>query len=345
MVFHPCSLLDRLERQSQTADDAARREIETEPRPQVLFRHSGWARNRSLVAASLARTDQRLNRCCNYRDCGSHAYVLRSVENPDRVRLAGSCCHDRFCLPCGRERAAIIASNALDLVADKEVRFVTITINTDDETLAESLDKLYSSFLKLRRTRTWTRSVFGGVAFLELKRSKDDSRWHPHLHCIVDGIWIDLPKLRSDWWRITGDSFIIDAKPCSNNRNVAYYATKYASKPFNNTFVNKPERLDEAVLALRGKKLCLTFGTWRGHLLTVTPSDDDTWERVDSLESIITQAANGNVDSLKLLHLLSNQDLNPILARAPPQPEVQEDRTPLETQSTFPRMMDRPLAF
>lgn len=293
--------------------------IERDQRPSVRFRHSGWARHRRLVADALSRTGQSWNRRESFADCGSYAYVMRSVEDPTKHRIAGSCCHDRFCLPCAKGRAHTIAGNVLEYIRKVEIRFLTLTIKTDDEPLTDQVDKLYRSFQALRRGALWKRRVTGGVAFLEVKRSSRTDRWHPHLHCLVSGYWLDKRKLSQAWHRITGDSYIVDIQRPKSDDQIIAYVTKYASKPFNNTFINRPDYLDEVVQSLAGRKLALTFGTWRGLKLSPIP-DPGAWEYVEPLTDLLLKAARGDPGSLEVLHSLGCEDLGEILPRPPPEP-------------------------
>ena len=293
--------------------------LRTDKRPAVLFRHSGWSRHRQLVADSLDRTGQSWNRRNSFIDCGSHAYVMRSVEDPTNYRIAGSCCHDRFCLPCAKGRAHTIAGNVLEFIRDVEIRFLTLTIKTDQQPLAWQIDKLYTAFQALRRTKLWRCRVTGGVAFLEVKRSDRANRWHPHLHCLITGKFIDTRKLSAIWHKITGDSFIVDIQRPKSDEQVLGYVTKYASKPFNNTFINKPGWLDEAVEALAGRKLALTFGTWRGLKLSPIP-DPGAWEYVAPLGDLLEKAGRNDPDALVILASLGCDDLGEILPRPPPEP-------------------------
>lgn len=311
------SRLDSPERKAQDRAWSAGRAIDSESRTPVLFRHSGWQRTRKLVAESLARTEQTPSRRGEFESCGLFAFVLRSIEDPDKYRIAGSCCRDRFCIPCATERSCIIAANVIEIIGQREVRFLTLTIKTHAEPLTQQLDKLYRSFQALRRRKIWGQHVTGGVAFLELKWSHSGQRWHPHLHCLVEGVWLDKRELQRIWKQITGDSFVVDIRRPKTTTAVTSYVTKYASKPINNTFANEPELLDEAIVALHARKLCVTFGRWRGKLLTTTP-DEGSWENVGSLERLIQFAADGDVTSLNILASLTNRDLTSILARAPP---------------------------
>lgn len=316
-VAYLSSFLEAPETKAQHAIDTAGLLVCHEKRTSVLFRHSGWMPDRKRIAEALARTDQPVARREAYRDCGDQAFVLRNVEDPSRYRVAGSCCKDRFCLPCATERSTLIAANVIDLTTDMELRFLTLTIKTNDEPLAEQLDKLYRSFQALRRRVVWTKAVTGGAAFLELKRSSKSDRWHPHLHCLLAGRWVDRKELKRAWYAITTDSFVIDIRPVHNTEHAARYVTKYASKPFNASFVRRPDLLDEAIVALKGRKLAVTFGNWRGLLMTARPPDG-TWELVAPLNSIIERAAAGNIECRAIMGCLSDMDMSPIYERAPP---------------------------
>lgn len=325
--------LDAAETEWQQQRDTSAAGFGESPQPAILFRHSGWHRDRALVASSLWRTAAARSRRDNFGDCGAHSYVLESVDAPGTFKVAGSHCHDRFCLPCATGRATLIAGNVLTVVADKTLRFFTLSIQTDNLTLAESLQKLYVSFSKLRRTLFWRSRVNGGVAFLEITWNNELKRWHPHLHCLLEGRWLDKQVIRRMWYRITGDSYIVHISLIRDRKKCSEYVTKYASKPFNNTFLHNPSRLDEAVLALAGRKLLATFGCWRGHLLT-DPEHDDGWLNLGSLDTIIASAANGDSRSMTILNGLNHPDIDKLLDMIPrPPPNVPD--LPSETQLQF----------
>ena len=119
-----------------------------------------------------------------------------------------------------------------------------------------------------------------------------------------------------------------------SERQVIQYITKYASKPLNNTFLNHANLLDEAVLALRGRKLALTFGSWRGVLLW-NPPDTSGWEFVTSLNTLIETAANGDTRSHDILAALTDLDLTKLLARSPPPIVARRSSPDDERQLTF----------
>lgn len=290
------------------------------------FRHSGWASIRSKVAASIERVDgqgQRLNR---FERCGSSAWVVESIAEPGTYALAGDACRDRMCLPCAQWRASRVAAALTTHVADKPLLFVTLTLadayQHADGSIAtmrpdagdasswtriplESLvRKLYRSFAALRRCDFWRSSVAGGAAMLELKWSPRKGRWHPHLHMMLEARFVDQADLRAAWYRITKTSTSIDVQRVRDRDNAVRECCKYASKPVCHSYADDPALLDEAIAALRGKRFCNTFGTWRGLRLT-DPPEDAKWIRRAPLRTILNQAEHGNPEAIAILDYLA----------------------------------------
>lgn len=273
------------------------------PDLQVLFRHSGWLRDRKRVFDALRYTDAKPSRIERFRGCGSNAWVVRNEENPDQYSVVSDHCRDRFCRPCARFRGQTIANNVAEYLQNREYRFVTLTIKTTDLTLKQAVDKLYRSFSHLRRAKLWTDKVLGGCAVCEVKPKDGGVGWHPHLHAIVEGKYIPLKPLRKLWLQITGDSFIVDVAYGRSPEHAARYVAKYITKPFDDGTTRTPHRLHEAILALTGRRLVTTFGTWRGAKLTV-PHITGTWVKLCGLGELIYWANHGRQDAVELLQYL-----------------------------------------
>ncbi|MCK4415394.1 MAG: protein rep [Candidatus Eisenbacteria sp.] len=269
----------------------------------INFRHSGWNHDRRRVYEALRRTGQSGGRLHDFTGCGKHAFVFRSVEDPEVYTLGGSTCHDRFCLPCGRERSRIIAGNVKERIAGEPARFLTLTLRSDAEPLAELLAKLTHDFCALRRTKLWRKRVTGGVAFLEVKWLAGTNRWHVHLHALLQGKYVPREEISTLWLKITGTSDVIDIRIVEDEAHCTHYICKYASKPLDRTVVVVPLRLDEAIEALKGKRLCMTFGSWRGYKLT-EPPESGTWIQLGTLDEIITRAEDGDADAQHALDVL-----------------------------------------
>ena len=293
------------------------------------FRHSGWKRNRKLVYQSLRRTLQSKSRVANFGDCGATAYVYRAADDPTRFRLGGSSCRDRFCLPCSIDRSRCLATNVLNTLGKRPARFVTLTLKQTDAHLRDVLDRLYDSFRKLRSGKFWKRRVKGGCAFIEVKYSVANDAWNVHLHAIVHGQYIPKHDLSREWRKLTGDSYIVDVRFVEDEARTGRYVTKYVSKPFNDTFLNRSEMLDTVVRAMVGRRLCLTFGDWRGISLTESPNETD-WISLGSFHDVVTRAAQGDRECLAALHAIARDkapELMEAVARARPPPKQNATHT------------------
>lgn len=272
----------------------------------VLFRHSGWLHDRKRVFTALLEAFPHSTRTERFRNCGLNAWVIRSEDEPDRYAVVSSHCHDRFCRPCAAFRGRVIANNVAAFLDRREYRFVTFTIKTTDLTLKEGVDKLYRSFAAIRRSKLWTERVRGGCAVCEVKPKAGGAGWHPHLHCIVEGKYLPLKPLRKLWMKITGDSFIVDVVYGRSADDAARYVAKYIAKPFDDGTTRAPHRLLEAIVALHGRRLLTTFGTWRGARLTQW-QPHGTWVRVCPLHELTRHAREGDPEARALLkHLIDS---------------------------------------
>lgn len=277
----------------------------------IVFRHSGWWRDRARVAQALGEVFPTGPRIDRFLWCGQDAFVEVSDGDPPEYRVASVRCRDRWCRVCGTERSRHVAANLVDHLDGRTVRFLTLTIKTDELTLSQAVNKLYRSFAKLRLTRLWKRCVVGGAATCEIKRTSNGTRWHPHLHVLVEGKYIPQEDLRRAWFKITGDSYILHIMPTPDNAVAAGYLTKYLSKPVPAEIVRNVDWLQEAIVALNGRRMVTTFGSWRGVKLTDVP-DRGAWTKLCSLRELTERAGRGDQRSRHILrHLLGQHSIDP----------------------------------
>jgi len=204
---------------------------------------------------------------------------------------------------------------------------LTLTLRSDQEPLKDLLRKLYKCFGRLRRVKPCKGRLRGGVAFCEVKWSERASRWHPHLHVIYEGTYIPKDQIADAWHRITGDSYIVDIRTINDHLHAGRYVAKYISKPLSSTYLNRPDRLDEAIDALTGRRMCTTFGTWRGWPLFKKPDPVD-WEPVAPLSEIRQKAAQGDPWALAILKALQETPRwKPENQRSPPEDLPPHDST------------------
>jgi hypothetical protein len=273
-----------------------------------------------------------IDRIWNFTECGKHAYVVQSPDDPDQYRVTGSTCHDRFCLPCANSRSHTIALNVVDHLAGREARFITLTLHSTTENVKSLLRKISIDFARLRSRALWRRTQVGGVAFIEVKWVPGLSRWNVHLHILSQGRYIPQGKLTKLWKQITRTSIIVDVRFAGDASHVSRYITKYASKPLDPSVLHEPDRLDEAIVAFKGKRLCTTYGSWRGVQLTDSPSES-AWETVDTLSNLINAGLQGDSEAIRILNLIGMPDTLVLpKPRPPPTPRKTDDKKQGEVQ-------------
>lgn len=251
--------------------------------------HSSWEDARRRTYRSLVRTSQSASRRRAFAGCGQCAWVYGDGPTDDDLqhfRVAAERCHDRLCTPCAIARAWDIRTGLVEELAGREVKFITLTLRTmPDEALSQCIDRLYLAFRAMRRTPLWISSVRGGAAFLEITRgsatkslgraapgcgaaavAQPDSasgHWHTHLHVICDAKYIPVSELGLAWSVASRGSYIVNIQRAAGG-GAANYVTKYVTKALSGPVSRDEMILDEFVVALRGRRLCLTFGSWYG---------------------------------------------------------------------------------
>lgn len=283
------------------------------------WRHSGWAKDRRRIYDAIRATNQSTSRTMAFVSCGSSSHVYRTVDPPYVYRIGGSSCHDRFCLPCARERSAVIADNVHKALLGKPTRFLTLTLKPTCLGLAVQLDRLYECFRMLRKTLVWRKCVAGGCAFLEVIWSDRSQDWHAHLHVLIHGSYLPHDRLKAAWYLVTGDSMIVDIRLVRDERTVGRYITKYVSKPLNQTFLKSPDKLCQVIAAYRNRRTCLTFGDWRGICLTEVETEGN-WESIGTLEDFAARLASGDAEAERILATICHDRLPDLLATYESQP-------------------------
>jgi hypothetical protein len=265
---------------------------------------------------------QSLTRLVAFGECGAFAYVFQSLKAPYDYRLGGSSCRDRFCVPCAKDRSRVLATNVLNALSGNPARFLTLTLKVNDGPLSAQIDRLYSCFTALRARAFWNKRVSGGCAFTEVKWSKRSAGWNVHVHCLLRGLYLPKSDIWRAWHAITGDSMIVDIKLVYDEAAIGRYITKYVSKPLDNTFLNRQPQFDELIRAMHGRRLCITFGDWRGIRLTESPEPGE-WINLGSFHDLLSQAFDGDADSLRAVRYICQDRTEELLgsvalARPPP---------------------------
>ncbi len=338
--------LDHLETNAQSTPDSLQVITPAIAHDPIGFRHAGWLPTRTRIRRALEAVAASRNRLDRWDHCGCNQWLMCTVDEPRQWRIKCDCCHDRFCRPCANRRSRIIANNLEIKLARRKHRLITLTLRSAQEPLADLVKLLYDSFRKLRRSRLWRDRIRGGCCFLEVKWCRRLQRWHPHLHIIAEGQWIKAGDLSRLWHSITRTSYIVDVRVIKDTATAVRYVTKYASKPLSSSYLRDHDRLCEAVVALTGTHLCLTFGCWRRWRL-LQQIDDGPWQYVESWVRVVDQARMGSTVHLAYMNnvgftvYLQFEQRAPPAARAPAETYLQEldlptrhRREPLATGGT-----------
>lgn len=271
----------------------------------VLFRHSGWARARTQIRQAFVQLAIPPRALQRFDLCGSDPWVVVDKNDESRLAVHSNHCHSRWCVPCSRDRAARIVGNLKTPLANGNIRFLTLTLKHSDKPLASQLDRLYAAFRRLRRADFWQQCVDGGAAVLEIGHGHADDRWHVHLHCLLQGRYVPHALIKAEWFRITGDSNIVDIRPVYSADHAAKYVTKYVTKPLATTIINKPGPLLELISACGRRRLVLTWGCWRGIRLSA-PLDPTSWQPLVPLDELYQRREDGDADANALLNALEH---------------------------------------
>jgi hypothetical protein len=210
------------------------------------------------------------------KGCGDYL-IFRHYFTVDRVKLHGAslCRKHLLCPLCAIRRGAkslaaylqrwevIHASNPA-----LKAYLITLTVKDGDD-LKERFNHLQKSQRELwmRKHRGRVSSplvgVVGAVWSYEVKRGKNSGSWHPHLHMIALAETMpDAFALSAEWHNITGDSFIVDVRPISQEDpasgfvEVFKYAVKFSDQC--------PADTVHAWVTLAGKRLLQPAGAFVG---------------------------------------------------------------------------------
>lgn len=243
------------------------------------------------------RTGASNRRLDAFANCGGNLWLgLRDGD----LFLRCNKCHDRLCPSCAaHRRRALVAAVTHHIASRRErVRFITLTLKCQPVPLADQLDRLLASFRRLRQRAFWKNACTGGAFFVEVKLGENSHAWHAHLHILVEGSFIDQYKLGEEWHAVTGDSFIVDVRKVVEDARVASYVAKYATKPIAGNVLRSQPHLDEAVIALKGRRLVQCFGTWKTLALD-TVEEAGPCQLLGRVDDLFAAAAAGDAVAIR----------------------------------------------
>jgi len=249
------------------------------------------------------------NRVLKFQQCHDTVWLWQNGQTGE-IKERGNHCNDRFCQVCGRDRSRRIARALSERIAKTAPLFITLTVRGSvGAKLKDQLQVLQAGWRALRRMPIW-KAVKGGAAMIEVKWSTTGGgHWHPHIHIVAEGRYMEQSDLSRAWAVCTGGSTSVNIKRAFVTDKVINYVAKYASKPMDGSFTDKVHKIREAIAALGGVRLCACFGTWFGTPLNDGDSNDDDlliegWICVGSESNIRIAAASGCAASIKFLEHL-----------------------------------------
>lgn len=214
------------------------------------------------------------------QSCRKYAWFVQSSIS-HKLRVMSSRCKLRWCPIC-RDVSRHIVTKAVEewLVCQKYPKMITLTLRHSDDPLAKQIDRIYKSFQKLRRRAYFQRLITGGVWFFQLKFNSTTEQWHPHIHCLVAGKFLPHGELKKLWYKITGDSHVVDIRPVKDLEGCSNEVARYATAPADITAVTL-ERSLEIYYATKHRRICSSWGSARSLVLRPQPMDDTgEWSKV-----------------------------------------------------------------
>ena len=151
-----------------------------------------------------------------------------SCRHMHNIRLK---CQDRFCESCRYREWIRLYKKYLPIVKSaKYLTFLTLTI------------KNYAFLTpdRVRECNIWLRQFFnhpqirgrfrGALSCQEIIHKSDDKGWNGHVHCLVDGDFVDIHEISRIWRSITGDSSVCFIVKCHGPEHYLHYLLKYMKK-------------------------------------------------------------------------------------------------------------------
>ncbi len=219
--------------------------------------------------------------------CRRFAWFARHRDTGD-IRVLSRSCHLRWCPMCAKAKQAYITKSTSEWIASSAYpKLLTLTILHTDQPLREQINNLYNYFRRLRQRKKFRDRVTGGIWFFQIKLSRRDGLWHPHLHCLISGLTVSHSVLKRLWQDITYTSEIVDVRSITDKENAARHVARYAARPAEVVNMSLPERI-ELVEAMHGRRLVGSWGDAKN--ISFRPpveSGKDEWRNLGSWRMII----------------------------------------------------------
>lgn len=276
-----------------------------------LFKGSEAHRAEHILTLQHYETDSRTTK--RGLECGEDLWVAYS-ESRDAYSLRRSCCGHRLCPACGpivnQRKADLLLRKFPKKIEKNEIKFITLTLSSENVDLSAQLQRLTKCFRKLRQTRLWRKTVLYGAASIEVTLNPETHLWHPHIHVVARAHYIPWAELRDCWLTATGDSSVVDVKAARSRQGVIGYVLKYATKGFDlDHLLRIPNAYQHLYVALRRKRTFIQFGNWPEPWKPRDLSDQkpNDWRFVGYVDKVFNDPSRHADISRALLVLLRRQ--------------------------------------
>lgn len=219
--------------------------------------------------------------------CRTNAWFTRNIESGE-VRVASSSCCLRWCPICSNARRNYITHSIAEwLVGSDHPKLITLTLKHTHAPLDHQVTHLYKFFRELRRRKDFAAAVSGGVWFFQIKKSKTDGMWHPHIHAVVTGKYLPRRRLSHLWSQVTYGSFVADIRSINDPQKVANDVARYATCPADLADLPADDAIT-LVEALHGRRICGTWGSGRSIELRPKPTaEKGKWKSLGSWQTVL----------------------------------------------------------
>ena len=221
-----------------------------------------------------------------YRSCRTQAYFFRHRETGE-VRVVGQSCKIRWCYICGRSKAQVLSRRLTAWTqAARHPKLLTLTLRHSPAPLIDQLTALYTFFRRLRLHPLTKKALLAGHWFVQLTYNSETHCWHPHIHAICVGKFLDNKVLSHVWHGITHTSYIVDCRSIKDPTKVAIYVARYAARPCSLKTLPIERRL-EVIAAFHGRRLHNAWGKLaRVGLPPREKFDPEIWAPVGSWQEV-----------------------------------------------------------
>lgn len=256
--FSSSSSLDTLETTEQPLPDADLPTPQTDAQLRLHSRH--WDQRLHIIRSLDTSPDPKIqSRAIRLSQC-RHSPIVWETDT-GQVHIQQQACRDRLCPACQHQRA----HKARDQVRAHLQRmdcpkFITFTINSTDETLAQQDQRLRAAWRAMRKQPLFGTRCHGGIYCIEATHNHTTGQWHTHLHIVADCNYIDQRSLSREWALASGGSPIVWIEAVNDAKKLAKYLADYIAKPAD-VLDWEPDVICEFAAAMHGKRMIHTFGT------------------------------------------------------------------------------------